>query len=123
MIGSLPPQLVRDGELAVEPAKVAHSRERGHLVDDGVGLGPRDRLADPWAVEPVHDHRRGGEGARPSIFSRVRVVATTECPAATSCGIRRRPTAPVPPVTNTRIFGSFRCFLFSPPETRDCGRL
>ncbi len=42
----------------------------------------------------------------------VLVVAVTSCPAATSPGTRYRPSAPVAPVTKTRMIFSFRVMPF-----------
>ncbi len=46
------------------------------------------------------------------------VVAVTWWPRATSCGTSRRPMAPVPPATNTRITSSSSFGYASATETR-----
>jgi hypothetical protein len=63
-VGALRAKLVRDRELLVEAAEVAHVRERAHLVDDHVRLGACNDLPDLERVEAVHHDRLGAQCAQ-----------------------------------------------------------
>jgi hypothetical protein len=41
---------------------MGHSRQGRHLVDDHLGLRPRDRLTDGARVESIHQHGLGAQG-------------------------------------------------------------
>jgi len=56
-VGALGPQPVGLSEAAVEMLKVAQIRQGGRLVDDRLGLGSEDGLANSTRVEQVERHR------------------------------------------------------------------
>jgi hypothetical protein len=64
MLGALRAQLVGHCEPLVEVLEVGRAGERRHLVDDGIRLGPGDRLSDAGGVEAVDDDRLGAERAQ-----------------------------------------------------------
>ena len=63
VLGALGPQPVREREGLVDVAHV-DAGQRGHLVDDHVGVRGLDRGLDGGGVEAVHDLRRGAERAQ-----------------------------------------------------------
>jgi hypothetical protein len=54
------------GEAAVQVAAEAHVRQGGRLVDDRVGPGGGNRLADRRGIQDVEYDRLGAERAQPS---------------------------------------------------------
>src|SRR5918995_993991 len=61
----------------------------------------------PTASRPSTTTGSAPSARSPSSLSWSVVVAVTWCPRATSCGVSRRPIAPLPPARSTRIVRSF----------------
>ena len=76
-------------------------------MDDRLGLGSEDGLANGMRVEQVERDRLGPE--RPYAFGALEDVEVpiTSCPASISWGTSRVPIAPLAPATKTRMTSPF----------------
>jgi hypothetical protein len=81
--------------------------ERGHLVRDRVRPGSGHRLTDRHRVQPVHHDPIRAQLLQQAQLRRARRCSRHLVARATSWGTSRRPMAPVPPATNTRMTITF----------------
>ncbi len=88
------------------------------MITSGSALATASPTARPSS--PSSSTGSAPASRSPASLPWLRVVAVTWCPAATSCGTRCRPTAPVAPATNTFMVGSFPfvCRRIQNPESR-----
>ena len=63
-VGALGAEPVRLGEGSIEVLEVADARQRGRLMDDRVGLGGSNRLANRPGVERVEHDGLGSKRAQ-----------------------------------------------------------
>ena len=105
---ALAAQSVVHGEVPLDPAWIDAGRQRGQLMDDGIGTGLAHRRADRRRVQRVGEHGLGSRRAQLLQLPGDLVMPVTWWPSASSIGTSLRPITPVAPARKTLMRGRCR---------------